>query len=441
MQNKQYISILTTFFIIAMLLISGPAQAVSLSITGVPSQATVGDKITFTFTIDIEPGERIPIERISLAVGNTECAYYLNGTPVPGQACGGFTLALTEQAPHTYGYGYGYDSQVQYYGYGYGYGHEYGTSRMSYSVTWDTASYAAGAHTIQMSAIANSSQEFHEYVSEQKTITLAARGGTASGSADSKSSTTTIRMKQIPRLEVRSIIFPRIMHPSAGEDAVVIIKNTGDAPYDVQVKMDVFGRMHEQMQEIEPGRESVYTFSIMPSVDDTGDRVADIVILSDGKLIERRISFTVKEEDRGGDDNDDVLPEEMIFDYDENTGVLVLSGCLEETIESPQAVIDGKTKIDFRQDENNCFGIRMSTALLGSGDHTLVISGADGQIYEHTFTVAEKGEPADVSPTGGAVRSYSGPPGAKILAWAAVLLMLIVLAWYGAHFLKKAQKK
>ena len=440
MQNKQYVSILITFFIVAILMISGPAQAVSLSITGIPTQATVGDKITFMFRIDIEPGERIPIEQINLTAGNTECAYYLNGTPVPGQACEGFTLALAGQAPYTYGYGYGHDSQVQYYGYGYGYGHENGTSRMSYSVTWDTASCQAGVHTIQMSAIASSSQEFHEYMSGQKTITLAARGGTASGSANPKTSTTTIRIKQTPRLEVRSIIFPRIMHPLAGEDAVVTIKNTGNILYDVQVKMDVFGRMHEQMQEIEPGSESAYTFSIMPSVDDTGDHIANIVIQSDGKLIERRISFTVKEEDRG-EDEDDVQPEELIFDYDENTGVLVLSGCLEETIENPQAVIDGKTKIDFRQDENRCFGIRMSTAALGSGKHTLAISGADGMIYEQTFTVPEKGEPKDVSPTGGAVMSYSGSRGAKILTWAAVLLMLVVLARYGARFLKKAQKQ
>lgn len=440
MQNKQYVSTLITFFIVAILLISGPAQAVSLSITGIPSQATVGDKISFTFRIDIEPGERIPIEQINLTVDNTECAYYLNGTPVFGQACEGFTLAPAEQAPYTYGYGYGYDSQVQYYGYGYGYGHENGTTHISYSVTWDTASYQAGVHTIQMSAIANSSQEFHEYLSGQKTITLAARGGTASGSAVSQASTTTIMIKQCPRLEVRSIIFPRIMHPLAEEDAVVIIKNTGDILYGVQVKMDVFGQMHEQMQDIEPGRESVYTFSIVPLVDDTGEHIANIVIQSDGKLIEREVSFTVKEEDRG-EDEDDVLPDEMFFDYDESTGVLILSGCLEETVLDLQAVIDGKTKIDFRQDENRCFGIRMSTAMLESGEHTLAISGGDGIIYEQTFTVAEKGEPKDVSPTGGAVRSYSGSRGAKILTGAAVLLMLVVLAWYGARFLKKAQEQ
>ncbi len=440
MQNKQYISTLITFFIVVILMISGPAQAVSLSIIGIPSPATVGDKISFTFRIDIEPGERIPIEQINLTVDNTECAYYMNGTPVPGQACKGFALALTEQAPYTYGYGYGYDSQVQYYGYGYGYGYEYGTSHMSYSVTWDTGGYAVGVHTIQMSAIANSSQEFHEYLSGQETITLVARGDTASGSASSKTGTTTVRMKQTPRLEVRSIIFPRIMHPLAEEDAVVIIKNTGDVSYDVQVKMDVFGQVHEQMQEIEPGRESVYTFSIVASVDDTGDHIVNIVIQSDGKLIEREVSFTVEEEDMG-EDEDNVLPDEMFFDYDESTGVLVLSGCLEETVWDLQAVIDGKTKIDFRQDENRCFGIRMSTAMLGSGEHTLAISGADGMIYEQTFTVAEKGESEAVSPTGGAVRSYSGSRGVKILTGAAVLLMLVVLAWYGARFLKKAQEQ
>ncbi|MCK5699364.1 MAG: hypothetical protein KAH93_05935, partial [Candidatus Aenigmarchaeota archaeon] len=124
---KPYISPIITFSIIAILLISGPVQAMTVKIMSLPGQATLGDEINFTLKIDIETGERIPIKEIMLNIDSTECRYHLNGTLNSSSPanCSAFTLTQTQDAPYTYGqrYGYGSNNQQNYgYGYGYGYG-------------------------------------------------------------------------------------------------------------------------------------------------------------------------------------------------------------------------------------------------------------------------------------------------------------------------------
>ncbi|RLG13909.1 MAG: hypothetical protein DRN71_03985, partial [Candidatus Nanohalarchaeota archaeon] len=123
--HKQYTSAIITFFIIAILLISGPVQAMTLSIIDLPDYAEIGEIINFMLDIDIDASERVPIKEIILSINSTECRYHTNGTlnPISPVNCSAFTLTRTQDTPYTYGQGYGHDNYTtQNYGYGYGYG-------------------------------------------------------------------------------------------------------------------------------------------------------------------------------------------------------------------------------------------------------------------------------------------------------------------------------
>lgn len=433
--SKPYISVMITFFVIAILLISGPAQAVILDIQSLPTEAKAGDIISFIFRIDIDPHERIPLNQLILDIDGTECNYYINGTLLPGspQACNAFTLAETNQAPYTYGYGYASDamtSQQQYYGYGYGYGYSSTATDMTYSVTWDTGSYTQGAHTIQISAISNSTNENHQYDSIIKTVTLTIPQGSASGASNRETSTATLNMTESAKLEVKSIIIPHIMHPSVQETIRITIKNNGEVTYSTTSTVEILSQTKTKTQEIDAGRESLYEFSILPEESDIGQHIAHVIIASEGKTIEREISFTVKAIENGSGipeaKNESKQPEPIVS-YDEEKDALTVDGCLESSIKNPQVMIDGKMKIDIIKDRNNCFSLKMSTSALASGSHVLTISGDEGKIYEKTFTRPEDGQQA-ATPTGNIIQTLLQSENARMLSVLMMVLMLFVFA-------------
>jgi PGF-pre-PGF domain-containing protein len=144
------VSTLITFFIVAMLVISGPAQAVQVSInTYNINDREIGETGFFYVNITIGANERIPIANISVV-----------GLPnIPGSPGGellfnvsdfnsvgayvikdNYNISLIDRHGWVggYGYGYGYDNNnkiapyygygnvSQFYGYGYGYGYDYG---------------------------------------------------------------------------------------------------------------------------------------------------------------------------------------------------------------------------------------------------------------------------------------------------------------------------
>lgn len=433
--SKPYISVMITFFVIAILFISGPVQAVILNIQNLPAEAGIGDKISFIFRIDIDPHERIPLKQLILDIDGTECNYYLNGTLLHGssQACNAFTLAETNQAPYTYGYGYASDamtSEQQYYGYGYGYGYGSTVTYMTYSVTWDTSTYQQGAHNIQISAISNSTTENHPYSSIKKTVTLTIPQGSIPRTIISQTSTATINLTESAKLEVKSILIPKIMHPSVQENIMITVKNNGKVTYSTTSTVEILSQTKTQTKDIDAGRESVYEFSILPEESDIGKHIAHVIIASEGKTIEREISFTVK-----AIENDSVIleakneskkPEPMVS-YDEEKDTLTVDGCLENEINNPQVMIDGKMRIDIRKDRNNCFHLQMSTSALSSGSHILTVSGDNGKIYEKMFTRPEDGQQV-ATPTGNIIQTFLQPQNAKMLSVLMMVIMLFVFA-------------
>ncbi len=158
-QKKSIVSsALITVFIVIMLIISGPAQAVSVIISGLGGTYTKGNSINFTVSVNItDPDKYVPAANISLDVTgpvNLDRTFALNGTPILGDSAITITpVQVPQPDQHGYGYGYGVDSRSgtgYHFGYGYGYGYGNGagggTVTYTYNVTIDTTSLPAGSY-------------------------------------------------------------------------------------------------------------------------------------------------------------------------------------------------------------------------------------------------------------------------------------------------------
>ncbi|MFZ3169164.1 MAG: PGF-pre-PGF domain-containing protein [Candidatus Methanoperedens sp.] len=127
-------STVVTLFIVIMLIISGPAQAVSVSILGLQGPYTQGSSIQFQVKIDInDPDQFVPAKDISLNLTgptNPSAVFSLDGKKVSGDSIIKITgFQIPQASDFGYGYGYGKDSFGYGYGYesfGYGYGYGYG---------------------------------------------------------------------------------------------------------------------------------------------------------------------------------------------------------------------------------------------------------------------------------------------------------------------------
>ncbi len=191
------VSSLISVFVIAVLLVAGPADAVYLYINDLPAQACRGSEVSFSLEIDLGPQERIPVDSVILEItklnGNTTtttiCSFYPNGTLTPvsfiNYKCRALDIVNTRLVDMTSGNRSGFDNTTgfwQDYGYGYGfaYGYGYGPGdpvyEMAYNVTWDTLKYGRyniygleGNYTIKMLVKADHTYTYH---GPQKTINL-----------------------------------------------------------------------------------------------------------------------------------------------------------------------------------------------------------------------------------------------------------------------------
>jgi PGF-pre-PGF domain-containing protein len=135
-QKKSFFaSTFITFLIVAMLLFSGPAQAVSVMILGLQDKYTQGSSVKFQVEIDINDVDRfVQIRNVSLDVAgpiSKSSTFLLDGTKISGDDNISID-AVSKPNPADFGFGsgFGYD-----FGYGYGYGNSgygYGNSGYGY---------------------------------------------------------------------------------------------------------------------------------------------------------------------------------------------------------------------------------------------------------------------------------------------------------------------
>ncbi|RLG15081.1 MAG: hypothetical protein DRN71_02135 [Candidatus Nanohalarchaeota archaeon] len=441
--------ILAASLVIIVLMFTSQAQALTPAITGIPKEATVGDKINFTFNISISLYERIPITEITLKINDILCTYAPDGTPIARMhpVCSAFTLTRTHHAPYTYGKCRAYDhSATQWHCYGeckgYGCGEGYGdyycntTTHMTYSVLWDTSTFSLGAHTIKASATAEITGHRHTYNTGEETVTLTMPVDTqqtttytgSSRSSGTKAATTAILIKETPRLEIISIIIPKTMHPYIPKNITITIKNTGSATCKVNTTLDLLNRTQNQLKEINPKEQSTYTYNITPTIYHLGNNTAKITIRSGAKIIEREILFTVKEKEKEPQSSQQKKRTFTTIHcrYNNKTGTITLKGCIMETIQDPKITI-GNTTIPLKKDQKNCFNIKISTTSLSPGIHTLNIKDNSRTLYTKSFTIPEK--------------TPKNNPSGNIIQYLSYIIPMVLLALLILFLLLIARKK
>ena len=121
------IMVVITFIGTIFTLFAQNTGAVQVTIQDLKSEYTQGSLIDIIGTILIEPGERIPINYISMNIGGAtmlNASFDIDGTPIFLPA--GVNVMFLSQYSPDYGYSYGYGYYYYDYGYLYGYDYNYG---------------------------------------------------------------------------------------------------------------------------------------------------------------------------------------------------------------------------------------------------------------------------------------------------------------------------
>jgi hypothetical protein len=191
LENKKRIlvSVILTISIIGILLISGPAIAIQLKIATdkVAYSGSTDNSVAFTVGVDIETGERVPVQNITLTITgpssySTTCTFNISGSKLT--TCQNLTInALILQGygqSQMFGYGYGYNTsspgfQNASFGTGFGYGSDQyvwnDTSHQAellYNVTWNITAEkrpADGLYNASLQAIAQNGNLYWIFLS------------------------------------------------------------------------------------------------------------------------------------------------------------------------------------------------------------------------------------------------------------------------------------
>ncbi len=174
-RNKSIVpSTIITLIIVAMLVISGPAQAVQVNVNATDlTNRQVGETGFFYINVTIGANERVPLTSISL-----DGLPHINGSPGGAlvfnvsdfnnvgdvKTRGNYNISLFERSGWIggFGYGYGYENNTdaapfigygnehQFYGYGYGYGSDSAAdyTKLVYKITVDTTGAQAGKYDV-----------------------------------------------------------------------------------------------------------------------------------------------------------------------------------------------------------------------------------------------------------------------------------------------------
>ena len=162
--KKRIISIALTLTVISLLILSGPVNAVQVVINQIsdstPNEAST---VNFLVQVDIESGERIPVQNLTLTLTNAAglsnytCTFGVSGTAIT--TCTGISISAVNTDINysngtSVGFGYGYvystgvtnNSNTTFdtaFGYGYQAGYASSASpwsELAYNITWTTPS-------------------------------------------------------------------------------------------------------------------------------------------------------------------------------------------------------------------------------------------------------------------------------------------------------------
>ncbi len=154
------ISFVITLFILAILVLSGPANAFSLDLNSSSTKADVGELVSFLLNLNINTGERLPVDYFLFSLignANVECEFMSNGTIISG--CSGMTINLLSEANFTEGNLTGnYSGNLYNWGYGYGYGYGSTAEILSYNLSLNTSGLSDGIYSTEFRVKIGSNQ-------------------------------------------------------------------------------------------------------------------------------------------------------------------------------------------------------------------------------------------------------------------------------------------
>jgi hypothetical protein len=160
-QKKSILSSAATIAIIAMLILSQPATSLILYINTDKENYILGETVTFTPSIIIQSGERIPIDQVKLQIIKDGTPYdelivpYNETTnyPVSGSNINANVTVVWDNVTYEDGNLVANFSGTQYnWGYGYGYGNDSLNAYINYTITWTVPSTVQyqGNYTVQL---------------------------------------------------------------------------------------------------------------------------------------------------------------------------------------------------------------------------------------------------------------------------------------------------
>ncbi|MDY6964421.1 MAG: fibronectin type III domain-containing protein [Halobacteriota archaeon] len=175
--KKRIVSFFITSVIVLALVFSGPAGAVFVGVNIVkPAYNSSVGFINFTVWVDIENGERLPIQNLTLDISGPDdesCKFYPNGNNISG--CDNVSIALISSLVNSTGQRYGYDwNNGTNYTFTYGSGfinYTSGNAELRYNVTWNltAANVSDGNYNATLYAHAGDGVNSHIYSSNNVT--------------------------------------------------------------------------------------------------------------------------------------------------------------------------------------------------------------------------------------------------------------------------------
>jgi hypothetical protein len=175
--KKNLFSLLITVIVISILVLSGPAKALTVDLTQ-PNDAIKGEDVSFDITIDItSPDTYVPIQYTEIIFTGPSysetCKVNIDGT----DNCPDVDVSIISFEPdYGYGYGYGYDTPSGYgynFGYGYGYGYIGNYGKITYHVVWHTpTTLVAGTYDVQGKTFVEGDVASHTFSSSIKSFLI-----------------------------------------------------------------------------------------------------------------------------------------------------------------------------------------------------------------------------------------------------------------------------
>ena len=159
--SRQIVAILITAVVIVLLLLSGPATAFDLLLSGISDANPLqGDTITFTATMEIVANELVPISNLSINFSDgTNCYFDIDGDILTGPECAGITITPDDDTVGSADGNLSFNFSGTHYDYGYGYA---ATSPgiLTYNISLDTGVFDPGSLNFSLNAIMTNGQIF-----------------------------------------------------------------------------------------------------------------------------------------------------------------------------------------------------------------------------------------------------------------------------------------